>query len=73
MKRKHIISFAMPGINKLDFTISYDSRNTEQKGDMGYGWYHNYESRIEECGNGIRVYWNPNSYVTFANSIIYLN
>ncbi len=55
------------GINKLDFTISYDSRNTEEKGDMGYGWYHNYESRIEECGNGIRVYWNPNSYATFAN------
>ncbi len=47
-------------------TMQYNSRHTEECGEFGYGWVHNYESRIVDMQDGtLRYYTAPNAYYTF--------
>ena len=47
--------------------MNYDSINTDAQGECGYGWYHNYESRVEDYGNTVMVQLNPNRSITFVS------
>ena len=40
---------------------------TDAEGDLGYGWYHNYESYVEEQNGFIQVYFNPQTSMSFVS------
>ncbi|MBR1815481.1 MAG: PKD domain-containing protein, partial [Lachnospiraceae bacterium] len=67
---------SLNGKAKLPFTLSYNSLNFEKSGDMGYGWSHNFETRIDDKKGLIYYYTSPASYATFIsedsmNDIVY--
>ena len=38
------------------------------KGSLGIGWYHNFEKKLELCGNEAWVYNTPSSYMKFTTT-----
>lgn len=67
-----ITPIAVMGESELPFTLNYNSINSEFKGNLGYGWSHDYETYLDIDGNYINVHWNPTNYATFIseNSVI---
>lgn len=53
------------GTTALSFDLNYNSMTTENSGEMGKGWSHNYEMHIEEENGIAKVYWNSNQYNLF--------
>ncbi len=51
----------------IDFTIDYSSLHNKDKGEMGYGWSHSYESRIVDNGNELVLYLSPTNYINFID------
>ena len=56
---------SVTGGTQLSASLSYSSRLTSEKGSAGYGWYHNYDIRIEEGQGIIYFYTSPESYTYF--------
>lgn len=53
------------GDQTFSFDLSYDSSRLCE-GEMGTGWYHNYEKKIEPQSDGtLRYYTTPSTYVEF--------
>ena len=63
-KLKHTVMRLFGGQN-LSFEIRYDSTNLAM-GDVGAGWYHNYEKHIELSGNTALVYMSPSVYSRYT-------
>ncbi len=63
----HVVA-AVAGADRLDFALSYNSLYTEKAGDLGKGWYHNYEKRIEQKGSLLAFYQNPSEVIYFSES-----
>ncbi len=63
----HVVA-AVSGATNMQFALFYNSMRTEQNGDFGKGWYHNYEMRLERQGSFITFYQNPNDVMYFAES-----
>lgn len=63
----HVVA-AVAGADRLDFSLSYNSLYTEKAGDLGKGWYHNYEKRIEQKGSLLAFYQNPSEVIYFSES-----
>ena len=53
------------GGQKLNFSISYDSTRLA-KGEVGIGWYHNYEKYIGVSGNTASVFSTPSVFSTYT-------
>ena len=62
---------SVQGVNKLDYSLSYNSLLTDIKGGMGYGWYSNFDTHIEEEGGQIKYYTTPSTYAYFMNEDTY--
>ena len=57
----------------LTLTVNYDSTKLSC-GVFGFGWYHNYEKRLQDFGSEIRIYNNPSAYFKYTcndNSAVY--
>ncbi|MTI96026.1 MAG: PKD domain-containing protein [Firmicutes bacterium] len=53
------------GATELSLDLEYNSLLLEA-GDVGKGWSHNFEQRLEEQPDGtIKVYWSPSNYNIF--------
>lgn len=63
----HVLA-AVAGAQKLSFDLSYNSLLTEEAGDLGRGWYHNYEKKLERTGSLLTLYMNPCERMYFAES-----
>ena len=59
---------AVSGGMDFRFNMAYDSRYTDSAGDLGRGWYHNYEMRLEHNGSLIKLYSTPDNVLYFAES-----
>ena len=55
------------GVREVPFYLNYDSTQSSQNGDLGYGWYHNYESRVVDYGNLAEVWIDPITKLVFEN------
>ena len=53
------------GGQKLSFNINYDSTHLA-KGDVGIGWYHNYEKRIEISEDVAYIYSGPSEFAKYT-------
>ena len=61
-----IAALSIQGVNPVSADLSYDSAATEELGEFGYGWTHNYEARILDMKDGtLRYYVSPTGYYTF--------
>ncbi|MCM1499074.1 MAG: PKD domain-containing protein [Clostridium sp.] len=61
-----INALSVQGVNPVSADLQYDSTATEELGEFGYGWSHNYEARIldmKDCT--VRYYVSPTGYYTF--------
>lgn len=61
-------ALSLTGIEELDFRLHYDSRCTGYPGEMGYGWSHNYEMRIEDCGGIVYLHKDANQSMQFIRA-----
>lgn len=66
----------LKGKNEMSFNLYYDSTEYLNEGEVGFGWHHNYESKIEDNSGLIYWYINPSSYISFIsedsyNGVIY--
>ncbi|MCM1179796.1 MAG: DUF6531 domain-containing protein, partial [Clostridium sp.] len=59
---------AVAGAAKLSFDVSYNSLLTDETGELGRGWYHNYEMSLERVGSMITLHMNPYEKMYFAES-----
>nr|MCR5701846.1 DUF6531 domain-containing protein [Lachnospiraceae bacterium] len=55
------------GMN-YSFNMSYDSRYTDSVGELGRGWYHNYETKLEHNGALIALHNSPYNVTYFTES-----
>ena len=56
------------GVQEIDFGIHYDSTDTLGKGDMGYGWHHDYETSITVSGDDLILHEKPGSSIRFESN-----
>ncbi len=63
----HVVA-AVAGATDLQFALSYNSLYTDAAGELGKGWSHNYEMRLERMGSLIALYQNPNQVLYFTES-----
>ena len=49
----------------LSFDLAYDSLHTAA-GECGYGWSHNFETRLAEEKGVVNLYLTPENYITFV-------
>ena len=61
------------GVQEIDFGIHYDSTDTLGKGDMGYGWYHDYETSITVSGDDLILHEKPGSSIRFESNRVRCN
>ena len=61
-----IAAMSVQGVNPVSAELSYDSNATAELGEFGYGWTHNYETRILDMKDGtVRYYVSPTGFYTF--------
>nr|MCR5700745.1 fibronectin type III domain-containing protein [Lachnospiraceae bacterium] len=64
-----ISAMSVQGVNPVSADLSYDSNAVAALGEFGYGWTHNYESRLVDMQDGtVRYYVSPTGYYTFLAS-----
>lgn len=61
------------GVQEIDFGIHYDSTDTLGKGDMGYGWYHDYETSITVSGDDLILHEKPGNSIRFESNRVRRN
>jgi chitodextrinase len=60
-------ALSVMGATELSLDLDYNSLLLEE-GEMGKGWSHNFEQRLEEQPDGtIMVHWSPSSFNIFFN------
>ena len=57
----NMTALSVNGMAVLPFDISYESGNVEFRGDMGYGWRHDYETKLTEYNGIVRVNFSPSA------------
>ena len=65
---QHGIASVPGGDEPLSFNIFYDSTLTDECGELGRGWYHNYEMSIERHGSILLLKTNPHQIMYFGES-----
>ncbi|MDE6761667.1 MAG: PEGA domain-containing protein [Lachnospiraceae bacterium] len=63
----HVVA-AVSGGTELLFDMNYNSLYTEAAGELGKGWYHNYEMKLERNGSMVILHPNPYEMLYFAES-----
>ena len=58
------------GVRNLGFEVNYGSKQTENKGMLGYGWYHAYESQVCDENGLLQLYLNPQDKITFVQESV---
>ena len=59
---------AVAGAENITFDLFYDSTQTENSGELGKGWYHNYEMSVERQGSFVVLRQSPNESMYFAET-----
>ena len=61
-----IAAMSVQGVNPVSAELAYDSNATDELGEFGYGWTHNYETRLLDMKDGtVRYYVSPTGFYTF--------
>ncbi|SFS02769.1 fibronectin type III domain-containing protein [Anaeromicropila populeti] len=58
-------ALALQGLTTISLDLEYNSMITDNKGQLGYGWSHNYETFLKEKDGMVELYWSPSSNITF--------
>ena len=59
--KETVKALSLQGASALELNMYYNSGATETKGELGYGWYHDFETYLE-LKNGV-VYYHMNPYM----------
>jgi YD repeat-containing protein len=62
-----ITAMTVNGDSPLSFGLNYNSLESGNKGQAGYGWSHAYETRLDIKDNSIDVHWNETNYTSFID------
>jgi len=62
-----LTAMSVTGDSSLDFNLDYNSMNSSESGELGYGWSHNFETYLEKSQGGINVHWSPSNYSLFID------
>ena len=76
-----VTAMSVSGESQLNLNINYNSLNVpesrecednelfwySQKGQLGYGWSHDFEAYLDVEDTVINVHWNPTSYSSFID------
>lgn len=62
-----LTAMSVAGDSSLDFNLDYNSMNSAESGELGYGWSHNFETYLEKSQGGINVHWSPSNYSLFID------
>ena len=60
-------ALGVTGAGRLGVNLSYASGMADSRGELGYGWHHNYEMRVEEKGGILWFYATPAAPAVFVN------
>ncbi len=64
---------SVSGVRDLAFEINYESTKTDEKGMLGYGWHHAYESFVKDESGLVQLYLNPQDKITFVKESVKKN
>ena len=62
-----LTAMSVTGDSSLDFNLDYNSINSAESRELGYGWSHNFETYLEKSQGGINVHWSPSNYSLFID------
>ncbi|MCM1315478.1 MAG: PKD domain-containing protein, partial [Muribaculaceae bacterium] len=62
-----ITAMSITGDSVLDFNLNYNSMNSNESGELGYGWSHNFETYLDISPSGVNVHWSPTNYASFID------
>ena len=62
-----VTAMSVTGESSLNLNLNYSSLNNENKGQLGYGWSHDFETYLDVRGSVINVHWNKTNYASFAD------
>ena len=74
-----VTALSVEGETPLELNLNYNSLNVpesrehnefdpfwhSQKGQLGYGWYHDFEAYLDFKDNTIDLHWNPTAFASF--------
>ncbi|MCM1162243.1 MAG: PKD domain-containing protein, partial [Roseburia sp.] len=64
---------AVAGVNDIRFQLTYNSKETDMEGNLGYGWHHNYESKLEDQNGLLKVWLSPYASLLFVDEDLMSN
>ena len=60
-------AMSVTGESPLTLNLNYNSLNASEKGELGYGWSHDFEAYLDVKDTVINVHWNPTAYSSFVD------
>lgn len=60
-------AMSVTGESPLTLNLNYNSLNASEKGQLGYGWSHDFEAYLDVKNTVISVHWNPTAYSSFVD------
>ena len=60
-------AMSVMGESPLTLNLNYNSLNASEKGQLGYGWSHDFEAYLDVKSTVINVHWNPTAYSSFVD------
>ena len=60
-------AMSVTGESPLTLNLNYNSLNASEKGQLGYGWSHDFEAYLDVKSTVINVHWNPTAYSSFVD------
>ena len=60
-------AMSVTGESPLTLNLNYNSLNACEKGQLGYGWSHDFEAYLDVKSTVINVHWNPTAYSSFVD------
>ena len=62
-----LTAVSITGDSVLSFDLNYNSLNSGESGQLGYGWSHGFETYLDVTANNINVHWTSTNYTTFLS------
>ncbi|MDO4945468.1 MAG: polymorphic toxin-type HINT domain-containing protein [Ruminococcus sp.] len=60
-------AMSVTGESPLTLNLNYNSLNASERGQLGYGWSHDFEAYLDVKDTVINVHWNPTDYSSFVD------
>ena len=67
-----LTALSVTGDSVLSFDLNYNSLNSGESGQLGFGWSHDFEIYLDVTANNINVHWSQSNYATFVSENLVL-